>query len=212
MWWKRHNWIPLLLLISGNALAHPVAFKGAWSFMAFNQPDMLDWQLLYSFHRKFSLGVDYFRDTMEGQPRYFLIPRVSWLVNRWYGADSQGNIYVYGGIGAAKKSGADSLAAEGAIEADYETREIYFSGKALVVAANGFDTLTMYQLRAGFAPYVGEFEDLHTWLILQGQYFPNAVDERLRVGPVMRFFYNNVLWELGVTTQGSWNFNFMVHF
>ena len=205
----------ILLLVVGLPIAsqaHPVAYKGAWSFMAFNQPDMLDWQLLYSFERQFSLGVDFYRDTMEGSERYFLIPRLSWLAKRWNGNDSQANIYLTGGVGAAKKGGRHQLAGEGSVEADYETREIYFSGKATAVVARGFETLAVYQIRAGFAPYVADFESLHSWLILQGQYLPNSLENKIRVGPMLRLFYKIVLWETGITTQGLWNFNFMVHF
>lgn len=180
--------------------------------MTFNQSDMQDWQLLYSFERNFSLGVNYLHDTMEGPDRYFLIPRLSWLVNRWNGKDYQANIYVYGGLGLGRKSGENALAGEAGIEADYETRKIYVSGKASVVAAKGFETLAMYQVRAGLAPYEGAFDDIQTWLIGQAQYLPFAREEKVRVGPVLRIFYRNVLGEMGVSTQGAWNFNFMVHF
>lgn len=206
-------WILALLTAMPLASpAHPVAYKGAWAFMAFAQPDMMDWQLLYSFERQYSLGVDFFRDTMEGPERYFLIPRFSWLVKRWNGDSSQANIYVYGGVGAAKKGNAYELAGEGSVEADYETREVYFSGKATVVAANNFNTLAIYQARAGFAPYLVDFDGLHSWLILQAQYLPFSPQDQVRVGPVLRLFYKSVLWEMGLTTQGLWNFNFMVHF
>lgn len=179
--------------------------------MAFNQADMLDWQLLYTFHPKLSLGVDFVRDTMEPQERFFLIPRMSWLVKRWNETDSQTNIYVYGGVGAARKGDLTEPAVEAAIESDYETRSIYLSGKAQVIAAKNFNTLAVYQLQAGFAPYVGESNELHSWLLARVQYLPFAPEQSVRVGPALRMFYKNVLWELGVTTRGNWNFNFMVH-
>lgn len=201
----------LTLLWAPLSFAHPVSFKGGFSFMAFNQPDMYDWQLLYTFEPKLSVGVDFIRDTMEPQERYFLIPRLSWLVHRWNEFDSQANIYVYGGVGLARKGDRSEVAAEGAIEADYETRKVYFSGKATAIAARNFETLAIYQARAGFAPYVGEANELHSWLIAQVQYLPFAPEQSVRFGPVLRMFYRNVLWELGVTTKGNWNFNFMVH-
>lgn len=200
-----------LLTYGALAFGHPVTFKGGWAFMAFNQPDMYDWQLLYTFKPKLSLGVDFIGDSMEPRERYFLIPRLSWLVKRWNEADSQANIYVSGGVGLANKGSLNHPAVEGAIEADYETRSIYFSGKAQIVAAQGFNTLALYQLRAGFAPYLGESGELHSWLIGQVQYLPFAPDQTLRVGPVLRMFYKNVLWELGVSTKRTWNINLMVH-
>ncbi len=214
MWRKTYHLAVLgfILFAPFQLIAHPVAYKGAWSFMAFNQSDMLDWQLLYSFERKFSAGLDFYRDTMAGPERLFLIPRLSWLVNRWNGSDSQTNIYVYGGIGALRTQSDTRWAAEGSLEADYETRQVYFSGKATAVAAKNTQTLAVYQARAGFAPYEGGFEELNAWLIGQFQYFPFANDEQIRVGPFLRLFYRSVLWELGTTTKGDLNFNFMVHF
>ena len=203
--------ISCIIIGAPLSLAHPVSFEDGWSFMAFNQSDMYDWQLLYTFKPNLSLGVDFIRDNMELQERYFLIPRLSWLVKRWNETESQANIYVYGGVGAARKGSFSNPAIEGAIEADYETRAVYFSSKAQIVAAQDFNTLATYQLRAGFAPYLGESGELHSWLIGQVQYLPFAAEQSLRVGPVLRMFYKNVLWEFGVSTKGSWNFNFMVH-
>ena len=112
--------------------------------------------------------------------------------------------------GGVVKPGAEGFV-EGGVEADYETRAIYLSGKASVVAAKDFETLSVYQLRLGFAPYAGEFDQINSWLIAQAQYIPSSKDEKLRVGPVMRVFYKTVLFELGVSAKGSWNTTFMVH-
>ncbi len=212
MWRNRHNWLLGLLLLGQAAFSHPVAFKGAWSFMAFNQPDMLDWQVLYSFERNFSLGVDFVREEMSGRERYFLIPRISWLVQRWNGKEYQANIYVYGGVGGTTRDSRTKLAGEGSLEADYETRKYYVSGKSTWMGASEQESLVSYQLRAGFAPYLADFDGIHSWLIAQVQYYPNASTENLRVGPVLRVFYRNVLWEMGVSARGTWNLNLMVHF
>lgn len=192
-------------------IGHPVSFKGGWSFMAFHQSDMIDWQLLYTIEPKVSLGVDFIRDTMDSQERFFLIPRVSWLVHRWNQTESQANLYFYGGIGVARMEKLSEPAVQAAIEGDYETRALYLSGRVAAVTARRFNTLALYQLRAGFAPYLGEADELHTWLIGQLQYLPFAPEEAVRFGPVLRLFYKNVLWETGVSTQGNLNFNFMVH-
>lgn len=210
--WKKIQILSFTLLAwNTSTIAHPVTYKGAWAFMAFNQPDMQDWQIVHTFARNFSLGVDYIHDTMEGPDRYYLVPRFSWLVNRWFGAGYQANLYVYGGAGIAQKGAESELAGQASVEADYETRRVYFSGKALVVGAKRFETLAMYQLRAGLAPYEGGFDDIQSWLIAQAQYFPFSKDEPVRVGPVLRVFYRSVLGELGVSAKGTWSFNFMVH-
>ena len=209
---KQLTILAALLLGSATALAHPVAFQGALGVMAYHQPDMIDWQIAYSVTSRFALGVDYYRDAMESVTKTYYIPRVNWLVHRWNGKDYQANIYVFGGYGVVSSGGSEKGALFGGGEADYETRAVYVSGKATTRIAKDLNDSTMYQLRAGIAPYAGDYEGLNTWLILQSQYFPNSAEENLRVGPVLRFFYRNVLWETGVSSRGTWNFNFMVHF
>lgn len=194
-----------------SVFGHPVTFKGGSTFSAFNQADMYDWQLNHTFIPRWSLGVDFIRDTMEGRERYFLVPRLAWLLHRWNETESQANIYVSAGAGLARKEGLNEAAISAALDADYETREIYLSAKTMLIAARNFDTFALYQARAGFAPYVGESDELHSWLLAQVQYLPYAREEVLRIGPVLRMFYKTVLWELGVTARGNWNFNFMVH-
>lgn len=201
----------LLPLLAAEAMAHPVAFKGAWGIMAYHQPDAINWQLAYSATSRLAFGADYLRDAMSGPERHFGYGRLNLLLKRWNGDDYQANVYAYGGAGAAIEPGATRLAALAGGEADYETRKIYFSAKAMALFVRDGDDMVAYAARAGIAPYVGEAGDLHTWLIAQALYYPSATSEPVRVGPVLRFFYHNVLWELGVSVRGTWSFNFMVH-
>lgn len=197
---------------AGWAIAHPVSFKGGVGLMFYNQPDSIDWQAVYSVTSNLAVGVDYARDTMMGQERQFVIPRINWLIHRWNGKDYQANLYVYGGYGVANVPGLTHGTIFAGGEADYETRQVYFSGKGYTLQTSSIPDSTVYQLRAGFAPYVGDFEGLNTWVIGQAQYYPGAAAEEVRVGPVLRFFYRNVLWELGTSLRGTWSFNFMLHF
>jgi hypothetical protein len=205
-----HAFIVFLLVAAAPAHAHPVAWKGAGIVNAFHQPDMIQWQALYSWERNLSLGVEYARDTMEGPERRFLLARFSWLVHRWNGKSHQANVYLTGGVGALLGDEA-RLAAMTALEADYETQRVYFSAKASTFVARDTRPLTMFQGRAGFAPYEGGYDDIQAWVIAQAQYFPGASQEPLRLGPVFRVFYRNVLGELGVSAEGTWTMNFMVH-
>lgn len=194
----------------GTAHAHPVAYQGAIGLMGYHQADMLEWQALYSVTSWFSFGVDYSWDRMNGPERQVAVGRVNWLAHRWNGRDYQANLYLSAGAGMLERLGTTQGTGLAAVEADYETRKVYFSGKVQSVLAKGAG-FSSYQLRAGVAAYPGEYEGLNTWGIVQLQYFPEAASDQLRVGPVVRFFYRNVLWELGVTSEGLWNFNFMFH-
>lgn len=198
-----------------KAFAGPISYEGGWMFSTENQPDYVNWQVSYSLKPWFSLGADYAYDKMEGgnaDPKNYGIVRGNFLLKRWNEMDSQGNIYLYGGAGGVKAGDVTGAAWLGGIEADWETRKIYTSAKAQYLDSDKFGASSMYQARFGVAPYLTKFENLHTWVILQVQYFPDAFEEKLKVSPLMRFYIDNVLWELGVSARGTWSFNTMVHF
>ena len=47
--------------------------------------------------------------------------------------------------------------------------------------------------------------------MLQGMVIDD-VNEKLMLTPLLRFFYHNVLWEIGSSTRGDWMLNLMVHY
>lgn len=204
--------VALLLSVATTiADAMPVAFQGALGVMSYNQPDFTDWQVSYSVTNRIGLGVDGIRDAM-GVEQYYAIPRANFLLHRWNGSDFQANVYVYGGYGMAKRESVVQGAGFFGGEADYETRRLYVAGKASSLMARGFEDSTTYQLRLGVSPYLADFESLQSWLILQATYYTRQSPEQLRIGPVLRFFIKNILWEVGATAKGTWNINFMIHF
>lgn len=203
------------VLYAPSSSAGPISYEGGWMLSTENQPDSINWQLSYSLKPWFSFGADYAYDKMDGpgvDPKNYGLLRGNFLLKRWNEMESQGNIYLYGGVGGIKAGDVTGSAWLGGIEADWETRKIYTSAKAQYFDSDKFDPSTMYQARFGVAPYLTKFENLHTWVILQVQYFPEAFEEKLKVSPVMRFYIDNVLWELGVSARGTWSFNTMVHF
>ena len=48
----------------------------------------------------------------------------------------------------------------------------------------------------GWAPYEGDTGDLHTWLMLEVDHRPDAL-ESIGVTPMIRFFKNTLLVEVG---------------
>jgi len=199
---------------ASSSLAGPISYQGGWMFSTDNEEDFVNWQVSYSIRPWFSLGVDYAYDKMEegAEPRNYVLPRVNFLLKRWNELDSQANIYLFGGAGAVRAGNETSAAWLGGIEADWETRKYYTSARAQYMDSAEFDPTSYFQARLGIAPYLTKFENLHTWVIAQVQYWPEAFEEKWRVGPVMRFYIENVLWEIGVTSRGTWMFNTMVHF
>lgn len=211
------NWIVPIFLLSLPLIveAHPVTYKGGYSFNFYNQPAMRDWSFQYSYSAKNSVAIRYL-DFDQKNERKLYLGQFSWLAKRWYGDDFQGNLYFSFGLGNDQKmkvnnSTKRSAAGLAAVEADWESRKIYFSGKAQVVGGGNFESIEYFRLRAGFAPYVAEFESLHTWFIMQLENLHPA-EHPVTLTPLLRFFYKNVLWEVGASSRGDYLLNFMVHF
>jgi hypothetical protein len=69
----------------------------------------------------------------------------------------------------------------------------------------------MTQLRLGFSPFETDFDKLQNWFMLQLVSMP-SIEPKVVITPMLRFFYHNVLWEFGSSTQGNWMLNLMVHY
>ncbi len=203
----------LSFLGANTAKAHPVAFKGSYSIMTWNTKEMSDWMFTHSFTSQFSLTARYLRmDTVDGE-RTFYVPQANYLLKRWNELDSQANLYLSLGHGAEKKSSKFENVSTAAIEADWETRKYYVSIKEDIVISHKNTSKNIYQTkaRAGFAPYLAEFDEINTWFILQADKV-NKDEKEFKLTPFIRMFYKNVLTEFGVSSRGDAQFNFMVHF
>ena len=65
-----------------------------------------------------------------------------------------------------------------------------------------------YQL--GVAPYLGDFGDLHTWLMIKAK--KNSVTSEWSVFPLLRLFKRDVMLELGYNNKTSWDAHLMYRF
>lgn len=202
-----------LSILGGKAEAHPVAYAESYSLMTWNSKEMNDWMLTYSFTSKYSLTARYLRlDTKEGE-RTFYIPQFNYLVKRWNELDSQANVYLSAGHGGEKVNTSFKSASSAALEADWESRKYYISFREDATISHQNSDRNIYQtkVRAGFAPYLAEFNEINAWFILQAD-TSNKMKEDFKLTPVIRLFYHNILTEFGVSSKGDALFNFMVHF
>jgi hypothetical protein len=123
------------------------------------------------------------------------------LVRRWNAPQSQGNLYLKLGAGAADPfAGGDTdLGSFAGVAADWETRRVFVSYE---VRARDFgpDESVSHAARLGIAPYVAEFGDLHTWAMVQVENHPDAEDP-VSVTPLLRFFKGPLLVEAGYTLE-----------
>ncbi len=199
-----------MILVVNPASAHPVSFEGGTMFMSSYSKDWIESDLNYTFSPTSSFGVSQYRITEEDDSRDYLIPKFSKRFRK-NSLDYQANLYLSAGLGARIDPNDTSLSELLGIQADYETRRIYTLGLAESIFDGDGEPRTHYQYRFGVAPYKGDFQDLSTWLIAQVDYRPYKTEE-LSVMPVVRFFYSNLLFEVGADFNGDLSTTLMVSF
>jgi hypothetical protein len=129
------------------------------------------------------------------------------LLKRWNKADAQANLWVSAGLGSAYSDagefdGRAEFSAFAGVAADWENRRLYFSYANREFYAGEIEKMFEQRLRFGFAPYVGEFGDIHTWCLLEVKHSPES-DDKVVLTPFLRFFKGAFLWEIGVSEHGD---------
>jgi len=188
----------LALGLSAPALARPVSFEGGWTAIAEHDRSMSAIWGHYTPHHRYSVG--YRGEWHRDDDHVFHGAQLTWLAKRWFGADYQANVYVYGAAGLAYGVNGDPAgtgpAGSVGVMADWETRRWFVSYMARGFAGDTTGASAMQAARAGFAPYVANYGALHTWLMVQVEHSPEA-DEPVGVTPLVRFFQGPVLAEIG---------------
>lgn len=203
-----------LILFSFQALSHPVIYKDGLALSSFNMASFSENYLMYSYSQKFAVGVSAYRfskDDLNTEAAYLKLDHLFWRGN---GEDYQANIYLHGGVGLVDheftpKATKESFMA--GIEGDWETRKLYTSFKHFQFHSPALMDTSMSQMRVGYSPMLSDFKELQSWFMLQAMYTP-SIEKKISLTPLMRFFYNNLLWEIGSSTRGEWMLNFMVHY
>jgi len=169
--------------------ANPVIFQDGKMIETIVDSKMTELEMFYSVTSQTAVGYRYYKAENQSDPVHFA--QVNQLLKRWNEPDSQANIYLLGGLGSQNSS----LVGYFGLETDWETRQYYLS--AWADQLSGKSASTTLGFRAGFAPYVGEYDDLHTWLMLQVTHETSSMDTSTTVIPLVRVFKDNMLTELG---------------
>lgn len=190
--------------------ARPVAFYESTSVMNENRFNQSELMISRTFLPEWSAGIHYseIRNTGEKQKYYYAL--LSYLPVRKNWEKWQGNIYLTSGLGLLNQSRNQKKSAYAAFESDIESRKYYYSLKAEAYHLNDHPVSSFYRLRSGFAPYLSEVNGLHTFVLLELSYFSWIKNHDLT--PMLRFFYQNILFELGVSLKGHGQFNFTTEF
>lgn len=208
------------LLAAAPLAAKPISFGDGYTAMyEYGAGNMQETQLFYAPRYWYSLGVGQLRleaDNGGGGIDIGYV-RANVLVKRWNLPAAQGNVFAWGGLGAARGVGiTDSeFAWNTGAQADYETRRVYTSLKSDYQHTPGFST-RMDTAQLGLAPYLHDYQGIATWFLLQARHYSADPSGDIETAALIRLFgarsWGSVWFEGGVTDRGRLQTMFMFNF
>lgn len=210
---KKFLFALMLLTPIATAQARPVSYPGGWTAMIQNDGDHNSMHIHYSPTAKYSVGVRSEYDRADEFQMHSL--QLNNLIKRWNNNDSQANFYLKSGVGYAIANGNEeqSPSAFTGVAVDWENRRYFASYENRYVHAGDVGQKFTESARVGITPYIGEFGDLHTWLMLQLDHKPKAADnDHFTVTPLIRLFYDTHLIEAGYSDDKDIMFNYIKRF
>ena len=195
-------YILFFILVSTNIEARPISYSGGSTLMMFsdNMKDSLYYH--YSPSYKYSIGIENLKDKNLRDDYSYL--RFTYLINRKNSLHSQRNLYFQSGL--SSKSGNDLFYG---MHGDWETRR-WFLGFDTKKVENRLKSYNQNHVQIGFAPYLGEYGDIHTWLMLKTK--KTSLKDKRSSYPVLKFFKGNTLLEFGYNNKTDWDIHLMYRF
>ena len=194
--------IILLCLIAIDLGARPISYSGASTLMAFSDDIKNSVYYHYSPTYKYSVGVEFIRDKF--QKKNYASFRFTSLLSRKNTQHSQRNLYFQSGISFDKSH--NRLYG---IHGDWETRRWYTGFNFKKIDSEGVNYIDQFY-QVGVAPYIGEYGDLHSWILIKIR--KNSFESDWSTYPVLKFFKGNALIELGFSRKTHWDAHLMYRF
>lgn len=192
--------------------ARPVSYPGGVTLMQRNDAERSSLHIHYSPTFRDSIG--YRGIIRDGDDWLFHGLQYNRLARRWNWRAMQANVYVKGMAGVARHSAAGRdtrFAGAIGIAADWETRRHFVSYENRYLNGGGDFNFYQQEIQLGMAPYIGDYGDLHTWLMLKVKHVPTA-DDGVTATALIRLFRHEYLGELGLDENGRWMANFIIRF
>jgi hypothetical protein len=156
----------------------------------------------HAINRNWAPGIMAMRTRTETGSVYSTTADLNYLLYRRNAASFQANVFVAGGVGYYDGPNGSNIGTRFSIQADAEDRRRYIAARFHHYYSSGVLHRQKWVGRVGWAPYEAGFQDLNTWLILQAEYETRHKQE-LVIRPIVRFFYRNVLAEIGSSLDGD---------
>lgn len=198
------------LSLASPAQARPVSYPGGWTAMQMHDADAITLHLHYSPTINYSVG--YKAEYWHNGDWQFHGLQLNNLLKRWNQPKAQANLYLKSGLGVSLQGDSQYAAGFAGVAADWETRRYFTSYENRYTHAGGdVEGFYMQKARLGIAPYIGDYGDLHTWLMVQVDHMPERGNPVV-VTPMVRLFKDVYLAEFGVSHRGDVMANLVVRF
>src|SRR3954464_12254824 len=190
--------------------AKPLSYVGGTMVMQENDETGHTLSIDYTFDPRFAVGL-YSKYEMNQDEFWMAGPQLNTLLKRWNLPEGQGNIFAMPGAGIARQGTRNEPAAWFTLLGDYETRRLFFSYESRFMYARDIENSVWQRAYAGFAPYLADYEQLNTWLLIRVDHHP-AKNDHFVVTPVIRFFYKTIWLEAGYSSNNHVMVNWTVQF
>jgi|TARA_B110000003_G_scaffold109084_1_gene111632 hypothetical protein len=195
--------IILGLFIVFNIEARPISYSGGTTLMFKSDNVSNSVYLHYSPTYKYSIGIEKVKNKFYDNNKNYL--RLTYLLNRKNTFTSQRNLYFQSGV---MPNNTENIFY--GVHGDWETRKLFIGfGIKDIQSKYGMDYKDEY-LQLGFAPYVGDYNDLHTWIMLKTK--KNTLTNKASTYPELKFFKGNALMKFGYGANTNWDLHFMYRF
>ncbi len=198
----------LLSTILTAVHARPVSYPGGWTVMQKNDA------VRHTFHMHYSPTVNQsvgylFEQNRYGSELLFNGLQYNRLLHRRNRKASQGNLYFKSALGVDLKNGNET--AHGGflgMAADWEDRRWFTSYENRLDFGPLRQASLSHMARVGVAPYIGDYGDIHTWLMLQAFHSKDMTTH----SAILRLFKGPYLAEFGITTDNTFTTNLIIRF
>ena len=192
----------ILTAISFGLEARPISYSGGSTIMAFSENMKNSIYYHYSPSYKYSIGIEVLKDKYFNDD--YSYARFTYLINRKNTEKSQRNLYFQSGI--SSKGLSEYFYG---VHGDWETRRL-FIGFGLKETKKQVQEFFEQDYQIGVAPYLGDYGDLHTWVMLKSK--KNSLTEKWSTYPVLKLFKGNSLIEIGYNNITNWDVHLMYRF
>ena len=203
-----------LLFYSDFVRSRPVSYPGGITLMLMNNSMKNSLHTHYSFTAQTSLGYkfEYWR---KNQFTLNLV-QMNNLIKRWNKPNSQANFYLKSGLGNAysdkgRFNSKKSIAGFTGVSADWENQRYFIQYANRFTYAGEIDEFYTQYLHFGITPYIGNYGDIHTWIMMKIDHTPKF-KKNFIFTPHFRFFKDVHLLEVGADLSGKVMFNYIFRY